>query len=52
MQEEELRIWKNIAPTKVRCFTCLVVKKAHEVLEEKGKVVVTRCFLCNGTGEK
>ncbi|KAK6802956.1 hypothetical protein RDI58_000740 [Solanum bulbocastanum] len=54
MQKEELRIWnnvwKNIAPTKVRGFTCLVVKKAclnHEVLQKKGRVVVTRCFLCN-----
>ena len=54
MQEEEPRIWKNIAPTKVRGFTWLVVKKAchtREVLQKKGRVVVTRCFLCNETRE-
>lgn len=58
MQEEELKIWrnvrKNIAPTKVKCFTWLVVRKAcltHEVLQKKGRVVVTRCFLCNETRE-
>uniref|UniRef100_A0A0V0I3T7 Putative ovule protein n=1 Tax=Solanum chacoense TaxID=4108 RepID=A0A0V0I3T7_SOLCH len=51
MQQEELKIWrnvwKNIAPTKVKCFTWLVVRKAcltHEVLQKKGRVVVTRCF--------
>ena len=58
MQEEELKIWKyvwkNIAPTKVKCFTWLVVRKArltHEVLQKKGRVVVTRWFLCNETRE-
>ena len=58
MQDEELKIWrnvwKNIAPTKVKCFTWLVVRKAcltHEVLQKKGRVVVTRCFLCNETRE-
>lgn len=48
MQKEELKIWKNIAPTKVRCFTWLVVKKAwltHEVLQKKGGVVVIVFFV-------
>ncbi|WMV10976.1 hypothetical protein MTR67_004361 [Solanum verrucosum] len=44
-----------MAPTKVKCFTWQVVKRAclthHEVLQKKGRVVVTRYFLCNGTGE-
>lgn len=58
MQEEELKIWrniwKNIAPTKVKCFTWLVVKKAcltNEVLQKKRRAVITRCFLCNEIGE-
>lgn len=36
------------------CFTWLVEKKAcltHDVLQKKGRIVVTRCFLCNETGE-
>lgn len=58
VQEEELKIWinvwKNIAPTKVKCFTWLVVRKeclTYEVLQMKGRVVVIRCFLCNEIGE-
>uniref|UniRef100_A0A0V0H9Q1 Putative ovule protein n=1 Tax=Solanum chacoense TaxID=4108 RepID=A0A0V0H9Q1_SOLCH len=55
MQGECPNIWKSMAPTKVKCFTWLVVKRAclthHEVLQKKGRVVVTRYFLCNETWE-
>ncbi|WMV50234.1 hypothetical protein MTR67_043619 [Solanum verrucosum] len=36
-----------MAPTKIKCFTRLVVRRAcltHEVLQKKGRVVVTRFF--------
>ncbi|WMV41927.1 hypothetical protein MTR67_035312 [Solanum verrucosum] len=45
-----------MAPVNVKCFTWLVVKRAwltHEVLQKKGRIVVTICFLCNETwGDK
>jgi len=46
--------WKSDIPTKVKCFTWLVIKRAcltEEVLQKKGKQLVPRCFLCNLTGE-
>jgi len=42
------------SPYKSEMLHMLVVKKAcltHEVLQKKGRVVVTRCFLCNETRE-
>ncbi|WMV25622.1 hypothetical protein MTR67_019007 [Solanum verrucosum] len=47
-------IWRGLIPTKVKCFTWLVIKRAcltQEVLQKKGKQLVPRCFLCNLTGE-
>lgn len=51
IQEDSLRIWKNIwknmAPSKAKCVTWLVVKKAcltHEVLQKKESVAVARFF--------
>ncbi|WMV11609.1 hypothetical protein MTR67_004994, partial [Solanum verrucosum] len=52
------KIWRNLwnspSPTKVKCFTWLVVKRAcltQEVLKKKGAIIVSRCFLCNETNE-
>lgn len=36
------KVWRNLAPTKVKCFTWLVVRRAcltHEVLKKKGKII-------------
>ncbi|WMV44197.1 hypothetical protein MTR67_037582, partial [Solanum verrucosum] len=47
-------IWRGLIPTKVKCFTWLVIKRAcltQEVLQKKGMQLVPRCFLCNLTGE-
>lgn len=46
--------WKSDIPTKVKCFTWLVIKRAcltQEVPQKKGKQLGPRCFLCNLTGE-
>ncbi|WMV41703.1 hypothetical protein MTR67_035088 [Solanum verrucosum] len=46
--------WKGDIPTKVKCFTWLVIKRAcltQEVLQKKGRQLVPRCFLCNLTSE-
>lgn len=46
--------WKSIIPTKVKCFTWLVIKRAclpQEVLQKTGRQLVPRCFLSNMTGE-
>lgn len=46
---------EDMAPTKIKCFTLLVVKKAcltHEVLQKKGGIVVTKCFCAMGLGNK
>lgn len=42
-------VWKNMAPTKVKCFSWLVVRRAcltHEVLQKKGIYIKSRCSLC------
>ncbi|WMV08386.1 hypothetical protein MTR67_001771, partial [Solanum verrucosum] len=47
-------IWRGLIPTKVKCFTWLVIKRAcltQEVLQKKGMQLVPRCFLCNLTGQ-
>ncbi|WMV21279.1 hypothetical protein MTR67_014664 [Solanum verrucosum] len=46
--------WKSDIPTKVKCFTWLVIKRACliEVLQKKGRQLVPRCFLCNFTGKQ
>ena len=46
-------IWRTAAPTKVKCFTWLVVRKTcltHEVLRKK-KIIIPWCSLCGKTGE-
>jgi len=46
--------WKSDIPTKVKCFTGLVIKRAcltQEVLQKKGRQLVPRCFPSNMTGE-
>ena len=46
--------WKGDIPTKVKCFTWLVIKRAcltQEVLQKKGRQLVPRNFLCNLTSE-
>ena len=50
--------WKNIrrtaAPTKVKCYTWLVIRKACltlEVLRKKRKIILPWCSLCGKTGE-
>ncbi|XP_060216337.1 uncharacterized protein LOC132643831 [Lycium barbarum] len=48
------KVWKNIAPTKVKCFTWLVVRRAgltQEVLKKKGQIIVSRSQLCGKTEE-
>lgn len=48
------RVWKNSAPTKVKCFTWLVDRKAcltRQVLWKKGKIIISWCSLCGKTGE-
>ena len=45
--------WKSDIPTKVKCFTGLVIRRAclmGEVLQKKG-IKLPRCFLCNQTWE-
>ena len=45
--------WKGDIPTKVKCFTWLVIKRdclTQEVFQ-KAKQMVSRCFLCNLTSE-
>lgn len=42
-------IWMSVAPTKVKCFTWLVVRRAcltHEALQETGIWIASRCSLC------
>lgn len=42
------KVWRNSAPTKVKCFTCLVTRRAcltHEVLKRKGRIIVSWCSL-------
>ena len=42
-------IWKSVAPTKVKCFTWLVTRRArltHDKLQKRGKIIVSRCYLC------
>ena len=39
--------WKSDFPTKVKCFTWLVIKRAclrEHVLQKKGRQLVPRCF--------
>ncbi|KAH0634712.1 hypothetical protein KY290_035831 [Solanum tuberosum] len=46
--------WKSSIPTKVKCFTWLVIKRAcltQEVLQKKKRQLVSRCFLCMVTEE-
>ncbi|WMV45978.1 hypothetical protein MTR67_039363 [Solanum verrucosum] len=48
------KVWRTLAPTKIKCFTWLVAKKAcltHEVLRRKGKIIVSWCSLCRNTAE-
>lgn len=52
--EWKRNFWGIMTPTKVKCFTWLVTKRAcltHEVLQKKGRPIVTRCFLCEETSE-
>lgn len=47
-------IWTSQAPTMVKCFVWLVVKRAcltREVLQKKSVQLVSRCSLCNETNE-
>ena len=47
-------LWMGDIPTKVKCFTWLVIKRAcltQEVLQKKGRQLVPRRFLCNLTSE-
>lgn len=49
-----IKIWKCPAPTKVKCFTWLVAKRAcltREVLKRKGSIIVSKCYLCNERDE-
>ena len=42
-------IWKSVAPTKVKCFMWLVTRRAcltHDKLQKRGKIIVSRCYLC------
>lgn len=48
------KVWRNSAPTKIKCFTWLVVRRAcltHEVLKKKGMTIVSWCSLCGKTEE-
>lgn len=48
------KIWKNKVPTKVRCFTWLVARRAcltHEKLQRRGFQIASWCSLCNETYE-
>ncbi|WMV57703.1 hypothetical protein MTR67_051088, partial [Solanum verrucosum] len=41
-------------PTKVKCFTWLIIRKAcltHEILRKKRKIILPWCSLCGKTGE-
>lgn len=47
-------IWRGLIPTKVNCFTWLVIRRAcltREVLQKKGMQLVPRCVLRNLWGE-
>lgn len=40
---------KSVAPTKVKCFTWLVARRAyltHEAMQKRGINIASRCFLC------
>ena len=42
-------IWKSVTPTKVKCFTWLVTRRAcltHDKLQKSGKNIASRCYLC------
>lgn len=49
-----LKVWKSLVPSKIKCFTWLVARRAcltHEVLQKKGFQLVCRNFLCNDMAE-
>jgi len=44
------QIWKGNIPTKVKCFTWLVIRRAcltQEKLKKRGFQIVSRCFFCH-----
>ena len=46
-------IWRTAAPTKVKCFTWLVIRKAcltHEVLRKKRNIILPWCSLWGKIG--
>ena len=48
------KVWKNKVPTKVRCFSWLVARRAyltHEKLQRRGFEIASWCSLCNETNE-
>lgn len=48
------KVWRTLAPTKIKCFTWLVARRAcltHEVLRRKGKIIVSWCSLCENVAE-
>lgn len=47
-------VWGSMAPTKAKCFAWLVIRKAcltHEILQNKGLSIVSRCMLCSEARE-
>ncbi|WMV55138.1 hypothetical protein MTR67_048523 [Solanum verrucosum] len=43
------KIWKSVAPAKVKCFTWLVARKkclTHEAMQKRRINIVSRCLLC------
>ncbi|WMV23799.1 hypothetical protein MTR67_017184 [Solanum verrucosum] len=48
------QIWRNKVPTKVKCFSWLVARRAcstHEKLKRRGFYIASWCSLCNETEE-
>ncbi|WMV15569.1 hypothetical protein MTR67_008954 [Solanum verrucosum] len=48
------KVWDCLVPTKIKCFTWLVVRKArltHEAVLKRGIQIASQCFLCNEYAE-
>lgn len=47
-------VWETVAPTKVKCYAWLVIRRAcltHEILQIKGWPIMSRCMLCSEARE-